>query len=167
MNRVIAPLLALALAGCGQSMRVQHHATANGQTDAWASGVVARPLPAGVVAQGDAAWRAAEETPPHATPALLARGRERYDIFCSECHGYTGAGDGMVVRRGYPKPPSLESAEALGESAGQIYGAIAKGKGIMFAYAAQIAPADRWAIVAYIRALQLSQHARAQSGAPR
>ncbi|HEY3777271.1 MAG TPA: cytochrome c [Rhizomicrobium sp.] len=164
MSRAPALLLALALVGCGQSMRVQHHGTANGQTDAWASGAVARPLPEGVVAQGDAAYRAAEKTPPHATPALLARGRERYDIFCSECHGYTGAGDGMVVRGGYPKPPSLESAEAMGESAGQIYGAIANGKGIMFSYAAQIAPPDRWAIVAYIRALQLSQHA--QGGTP-
>ncbi|MGH6889314.1 MAG: c-type cytochrome [Rhizomicrobium sp.] len=165
MNRWAAPLLALALFGCGQSMRVQHHATANGQTDAWASGAVARPLPEGVVAQGDRAYRAAEQNPPHATPALLERGRERYGIFCSECHGYTGAGDGMVVRRGYPKPPSFETAEALGESAGQIYGAIANGKGIMFSYAAEIAPADRWAIVAYIRALQLSQQARSQGSA--
>jgi mono/diheme cytochrome c family protein len=164
MNRALCLLLVLALFGCGQSMRVQHHATANGETHAWASGAVARALPQGVVAQGDAAYRIAETTPPHATPALLSRGRERYDIFCSECHGYTGAGDGMVARRGYPEPPSLDSAEAMGETAGQIYGAIANGKGIMFSYAAQIAPADRWSIVAYIRALQLSQHAGAHAG---
>lgn len=166
MNRAVAVLVAIVLSGCGQSMRAQHHATANGQTDAWATGAVARPPPEGAVAQGDAAYRAAEKTPPRATSALLERGRERYDIFCSECHGYTGAGDGMVVRRGYPRPPSLESADALGESAGEIYSAIANGKGVMFSYAAQIAPADRWAIVAYIRALQLSQHARAQGGPP-
>lgn len=166
MTRASALLLALALLGCGQSMRVQHHAKANGQTDAWLSGAVARPLPQGVVAQGDAAYRAAEANPPHVTAEFLARGRERYNIFCSECHGYTGAGDGMVVQRGYPKPPSLESADALNQSAGRIYGAIANGKGIMFSYAAQIGPADRWAIVAYIRALQLSQRTSANDEAP-
>ncbi|MGH6877604.1 MAG: c-type cytochrome [Rhizomicrobium sp.] len=161
MNRTGALLLALALAGCGQSMSVQHHLTANGQTDAWQNGIVARPLPPGVIAQGAAAWRNAQLHPPGASAALLARGRERYDIFCSECHGYTGAGDGMVALRGYPKPPSLESPEAMNETAGQIFGTIANGKGIMFPYAVQIPPRDRWAIVAYIRALQLSQHARA------
>lgn len=164
MTRALALLVMLSLAGCGQSMRVQPHARDNGQTGAWPSGATARPLPEGVVALGETSYQNAALHAPPATPALLARGRERYNIFCSECHGYTGAGDGMVALRGYPRPPSLESAEAMNESAGQIFGTITSGKGIMFAYAAQIAPADRWAIIAYVRALQLSQHARSGAG---
>ncbi|HEX4080305.1 MAG TPA: cytochrome c [Rhizomicrobium sp.] len=164
MRRGLAVLLAFAVASCGQSMSVQHRAESNGQTDAWANGIVVRPLPQGVVALGDGAYRNEVAHPPPASPELLARGRERYDIFCSECHGYTGAGDGMVARRGYPKLPSLLSSEAMNETAGQIFGTITSGKGIMFPYAVQIAPRDRWSIVAYVRALQLSQRAQTNDG---
>lgn len=162
MRPLPALCVLLMLCACGQSMQTQDKLRGQGTTNAWPSGH-ARTLPEGTVAIGDAQYRAQENQAPKATPALLARGRERYDIFCSECHGYTGVGDGMVVQRGYPRPPSLLNGEAMTLSATRIVGIISNGKGIMFPYAPQIPPPDRWAIVAYVRALQLSQHPRAQS----
>ena len=159
MMRPVLLAFVLLLSRCDQSMQVQHRAEPNRTTDAWASGAVARPVPEGTVARGAGAYLAALHDPPRATPALLARGRERYDIFCSACHGYTGDGDGMVVQRGYPRPPSLLSPQVRAESARRIVDAISNGKGTMFSYAAQLAPHDRWAIAAYIRALQLQQRA--------
>ena len=93
------------------------------------------------------------------TAALLARGRERFDIYCSPCHGLDGQGDGMVVQRGFPRPPSYLEPRLLAAPAGTFYDAITKGYGVMYSYASRVEPRDRWAIVAYIRALQLSQHA--------
>lgn len=97
--------------------------------------------------------------PATATPALLARGQERYDVFCTPCHGAAGLGDGMIVQRGYPRPPAFDEARLRAASAQHFYDVISNGKGTMLSYAVQVPPADRWAIVAYIRALQLSQGA--------
>ena len=91
--------------------------------------------------------------------AVLARGRERYDIFCAPCHGRTGAGDGMVVRRGYRRPPSFHDDRLRNAPVGHFFDVITNGFGAMPDYAARSARDDRWAIVAYIRALQLSEHA--------
>ena len=91
---------------------------------------------------------------------VLDRGQERFNIYCSPCHGRTGEGKGMVVRRGYRQPPSFHSDRLLQADAGYIFDVITNGFGVMPDYKAQIAPRDRWAIVAYLRALQLSQHAR-------
>ena len=91
------------------------------------------------------------------TAALIARGHERYDVFCTPCHGLTGAGDGMIVQRGFPKPPSFTSDRLMKAKAQLFYDTIANGKGVMYSYADRVPPADRWAIAAYIRALQLSQ----------
>ncbi len=165
MIRAAAILALVLLASCGQSMQRQQRAGPDTTTDAWPGGASARPLPEGVVAIGDAAWRKAESHPPRATLALVRRGRGRYDIFCSECHGHTGGGDGMIVQRGYPPPPSLNSAEARSASAKQLFAVISHGKGIMFPYAAQIPPRDRWAIIAYIRALQLARTPQAKGAA--
>jgi mono/diheme cytochrome c family protein len=90
---------------------------------------------------------------------ILQRGRERFEIFCSPCHDRVGTGQGMIVRRGYRPPPSLHIARLRDAPAGQLYDVIARGFGAMPDYAAQISAHDRWAIVAYIRALQLSQNA--------
>ena len=93
------------------------------------------------------------------TPALLERGRERYDIFCAPCHDRTGAGEGMIVRRGFRRPPSFHEDRLRAVPDGHLVDVMVKGFGAMPAYAGQVSAPDRWAIVAYIRALQLSQHA--------
>ena len=89
----------------------------------------------------------------------MARGHERYDIFCSPCHGRTGSGDGMVVRRGYRPPPSLHDDRLRSSPVGHFFDVMTNGFGAMPDYAAQITAEDRWAIIAYVRALQLSEHA--------
>ncbi|HWP45416.1 MAG TPA: cytochrome c [Blastocatellia bacterium] len=91
------------------------------------------------------------------TPEVVDRGQERYNIFCSVCHDRTGSGLGMVVRRGYRRPPSLHIDRLRQAPAGYLFDVITNGFGAMPDYSAQIPPRDRWAIVAYIRALQLSQ----------
>ena len=92
-------------------------------------------------------------------PAVMARGQERFNIYCSPCHGRTGQGDGMVVLRGYRRPPSFHQDRLRETPVGHFFDVITNGFGAMPDYAAQIKAADRWAIVAYIRALQLSEHA--------
>ena len=96
---------------------------------------------------------------PPITPALLARGRQRFDIFCSPCHSVAGDGDGMIARRGFPHPPSFHTDRLREASDAHFYAVITDGYGVMSAYATRVPPRDRLAIVAYIRALQLSQHA--------
>jgi mono/diheme cytochrome c family protein len=88
----------------------------------------------------------------------LARGRERYNIYCTVCHGLGGRGDGKVVQRGYRQPPSLHLDRLRQEPAGYFYDVISNGFGAMPDYAAQIAVPDRWKIVAYVRALQLAEN---------
>jgi mono/diheme cytochrome c family protein len=90
----------------------------------------------------------------------LERGRERFDIYCSPCHSIAGDGDGMVARRGFPNPPSYHTDRLRNAPDAHFYSVITNGYGMMYSYADRVAPNDRWAIVAYIRALQLSQHAR-------
>jgi mono/diheme cytochrome c family protein len=89
----------------------------------------------------------------------LVRGRERYEIFCTPCHDRAGTGGGMIVLRGYRRPQSFHGDRLRQMPAGYFFDVITHGFGVMPAYAAQIPPEDRWAIVAYLRALQLSQHA--------
>lgn len=102
---------------------------------------------------------AAEPATPPLTEALLRRGRERYDIYCSVCHGLAGYGDGMVVERGFSRPPSLHTARLRQAPARHFFEVITLGFGAMPSYAVQTTVEDRWAIIAYLRALQLSQHA--------
>jgi mono/diheme cytochrome c family protein len=90
---------------------------------------------------------------------ILNRGQERFDIFCAPCHGRLGDGEGMVSRRGFRHPPSYHTEQLRKAPVGHFYDVITNGFGAMQDYATQIAPEDRWAIVAYIRALQLSQNA--------
>ncbi|HZM14688.1 MAG TPA: cytochrome c [Candidatus Krumholzibacteria bacterium] len=135
----------------------------------YADGRSARQLPAGTVARGtlleDRAYATgtvndstfATELPFALTPELLQRGRERYGIFCSVCHDGTGSGRGMVVRRGYKQPPSFHIERLQQQPAGYFFDVISRGFSTMPSYAASIPIADRWAIVAYLRALQLSQ----------
>ncbi len=97
--------------------------------------------------------------PMPATRELLARGQERFDIYCAVCHGRTGEGNGMIVQRGFPQPPSFHEQRLREAPPGHFVDVITNGYGVMYSYASRVAPANRWAIAAYIRALQLSQHA--------
>ena len=92
--------------------------------------------------------------------ALLERGQERYRIFCSPCHGIQGDGNGMIVLRGMKRPPTYHQDRLRQAPNGYFYDVITNGFGQMYNYAAQVPPRDRWAIVAYVRALQLSRNAR-------
>jgi mono/diheme cytochrome c family protein len=96
---------------------------------------------------------------PSITAGLLARGRDRFDAFCSPCHGVAGDGVGFVSRRGFPHPPSYHSERLRNASDEHLYAVITDGYGAMYPYATRLAPPDRLAVVAYVRALQLSQHA--------
>jgi mono/diheme cytochrome c family protein len=97
------------------------------------------------------------------TRATYRRGQERFAIFCAPCHSVLGDGDGMVVRRGFPAPPSFHSERLRRAPDSHFYAVISHGYGAMYAYADRLNPQDRWAVVAYIRALQLSQHAPVQT----
>ena len=90
---------------------------------------------------------------------VMARGQERFNVYCSPCHGRTGSGDGMIVRRGYRRPPSLHAERLRASSVGHYFDVMTNGFGAMPDYAAQVRAEDRWAIAAYIRALQFSEHA--------
>ncbi len=106
-----------------------------------------------------------EDFPIAVTKEVVIRGKERYEIFCSACHGYTGNGDGMIVRRGFRRAASFNDDRLRQAPVGHFFDAITNGWGAMPSYAPQISAQDRWAIIAYIRALQLSQQ-QAQSQAP-
>ena len=110
---------------------------------------------------GGTVAREHEPEPPQVPPttrALLERGRERFDIYCSVCHGLAGYGDGQIVQRGFPAPPSYHIDRLRQAPNEHFYDVITHGYGAMFSYAQRVAPPDRWAIVAYIRALQASQN---------
>lgn len=93
------------------------------------------------------------------TKVVLDRGKERYEIYCAPCHGKTGAGDGMIVRRGFSQPPTYHQDRLREAPVGHYFDVITNGFGAMYPYASKVSPEDRWAITAYIRALQLSQNA--------
>jgi mono/diheme cytochrome c family protein len=108
--------------------------------------------PPGIVARDDNSV-----PPPPVTLALLERGQQRFDIYCAPCHSRVGDGHGMIVQRGFPSPPSYY-IERLREAPVQhFYDVITHGYGAMYPYAARVEPSDRWAIIAYIRALQASE----------
>ena len=132
----------------------------------------ARPLVEGTIARGtlqtDAAFFTGKngamlvsELPFPVTKEVLDRGQERFNIFCRPCHDATGSGNGLVVQRGYPKPSTYHSDRLRKVEAGYFFDVITNGFGRMPDYRVQITPRDRWNIVAYIRVLQLSQHAAA------
>lgn len=103
-----------------------------------------------------------DEFPFPVTKEVLLRGQERYDIYCAPCHGRTGYGDGMIVRRGFSQPPSYHQDRLREAPVGHYFDVITNGFGAMYQYGDRITPEDRWALIAYIRALQLSQDASMQ-----
>ncbi|HEX5481187.1 MAG TPA: cytochrome c [Terriglobia bacterium] len=93
------------------------------------------------------------------TKADLTRGQQRFDIYCTPCHDYTGSGHGMIVRRGFPNPPDYTSTKLMNDPVGHFFDVMTNGYGAMFSYADRVSVKDRWRIAAYIRALQLARHA--------
>jgi len=157
-GRVLLASLCL-LAGCERGMHQMYDQPRYERGDEaplFADGVAARTPPQGSVAT---TGPEAMPEPPPLTEALLERGRDRYTIYCTPCHGAGGDGDGMVVRRGFPRPPSYHEERLRDADDRHIYDVITHGWGVMYPYADRVSPADRQAIVAYIRALQFSRHA--------
>ncbi len=161
---------ALVLAACRADMHEQPRYNPLDSSDFFEDGRSARPEVPGTVARGHLRTddhyylgkvngKAADTFPFPVTRAVLERGRERFNIFCTPCHGLTGEGRGMIVQRGFPPPPSYHIDRLRQAPPGHFYGVITNGFGAMYSHAARIAPEDRWAIVAYIRALQMSHHA--------
>src|SRR5512146_849492 len=161
-------MLSLTLAGC-PDMSDQPKAKNLRPSSLFANGASARPLVPGTVPRGsfqeilsEYRPRTLDPNPPTVFPfaitrADLDRGRQRFNIYCSPCHGQTGDGNGMIVQRGFPPPPSYHIDRLRNAPAGHFFDVITQGYGIMYSYAARGEPADRWAIAAYIRVLQKSQ----------
>lgn len=139
----------------------------------WENGMASRPVPPNTVPRG--AWGLAMQDPVYFTGKvseeefvqtipvevsrdMLERGQQQYNIYCAPCHARTGYGDGMIVQRGFKPPPSLHDQRLRDEADGYFYDVITNGFGAMYSYASRVPPDDRWAIVAYIRALQYSQN---------
>jgi mono/diheme cytochrome c family protein len=162
MRRVAWLLALLALAGCKrEDMYTQQVSRTWDRNAFFGNDTSMRDPVAGTVARHAPALSAAPPTVIDA--ALLARGQERFDIFCSACHGRAGDGEGMIVQRGFPHPPSLVAGKLRTAPARLFYDTITNGYGAMYSFATRVPPADRWAIAAYIRALQLSQDAVASA----
>jgi mono/diheme cytochrome c family protein len=174
--RKFAPLVLLAVmasVGCRLDMHLQPRYNPLAKSDFFPDHRAARPLVEGTVARGEE--RAddyfytgktgnsdGEYMPFPVTPEVLRRGRERYNIYCSPCHSRVGDGNGIIPARGFArKPPSYHIARLQKAPIGYLFDVASNGFGIMQSYSAQVSVRDRWCIVAYIRALQLSQNATA------
>ncbi len=177
-NHKAALLLAMFLAGCTSTgiehgMEDQPKVNPLTQSDFFPDGRSARPYVADTVARGHLRddnllytgkvnGKEATIFPFPVTQEVLERGRERYDIYCAICHDRAGTGAGIVVQRGFRRPPSYHTDALRNAPVGHFYDVITNGFGTMYPYADRIAVQDRWAIIAYIRALQLSQQAGLQ-----
>jgi mono/diheme cytochrome c family protein len=171
-SRISLMLLSVALAGCSRlDMQDQPKYRPQRPSDFFSDGRSERQPVEGTVARGtlnedtafyegkDAAGKDIEEFPIAVDKTVILRGQQRYDIYCSPCHGRIGNGLGMIVRRGFKQPPSYHIDRLRNAPVGHLYDVISNGYGAMLNYASQVQPRDRWAIVAYIRALQYSENA--------
>jgi len=167
---VFAVFALIVVPGCRQDMHDQPKYVPLRESTFFTDQRSARPLVEGTVARGQlrddellftgkANGADATVFPSPVTEKVMLRGQERFDVFCSPCHGRTGLGDGMVVLRGYRRPPSLHEERLRNAPVGHYFDVITNGFGAMPDYASQVKAQDRWAIIAYIRALQLSGHA--------
>jgi cytochrome c len=168
---MMTALSALAVGACRQDMHDQPNYGPLEESIFFANGAASRPLIEGTVARGhlgedvgyqtglEADGSFVAEFPMAVDMALLERGRTRYEAFCAPCHDRVGSGRGMIVRRGYKQPNSFHDQRLRETQPGYFVNVMTNGFGQMSSYAAQIKPADRWAIAAYVQALQLSQRA--------
>jgi len=173
--RKLSPLVLFAVllfAGCRQDMHDQPRFKPLAKSDFYSDLRSARPPVEGTVARGQlhedtyfytgkVGTNPGDYMPFPVTEAVLARGRERFNIYCSPCHSRLGDGNGMIVQRGFRTPPSYHTERLRKAPLGYFFDVMTNGFGAMPEYASQIPPRDRWAIVTYIRALQLSQNATA------
>jgi mono/diheme cytochrome c family protein len=162
---------ALLVQGCRNEMYDQAKVKALSEGEFFPNGQNARPLPPDTIARGflreDKAMYAGlgpdgkfvAQLPVPLTRELMDRGHQRFDIFCSPCHGKQGTGLGMIVERGFKQPSSFHTDRLREQPIGYFFDVMTQGFGQMSSYASQVPPEDRWAIAAYLRALQLSQHA--------
>lgn len=149
MNRLVAICLLFGLlAGC-DDMNKQAKTPADGDK----KGQVAVKEPETMVASTP------ELPPPALTQSLVERGHDEFHAFCAPCHSERGDGRGMVVQRGFPQPPSFHTDQARSMAPAEIYTVISDGQGLMYSFAGRLRPADRWAVVAYVKALQVSRDA--------
>lgn len=162
--------LLLALTGCGRNMYDQAKYWPDDPSPFFEDGTSNRPLIEGTVSRsrgevdptfftGQGPDGLATELPIELTEALLERGQERYNIYCAVCHNYSGNGQGMIVQKGFVQPASFHEPRLQAAPVGYFYSVITNGFGRMYPYASRVPPEDRWAISAYIRALQYSQNA--------
>jgi mono/diheme cytochrome c family protein len=163
-------LLLSAFLGCRQKMAVQPRYDPLEPSDFFADHMAARPRIAGTVARGEVAIAGPAATgkingvdvdgyPFPVTTAVMNRGQERFNIYCSPCHGRLGDGNGMIPSRGYRRPPSYHTDALRTAKTGHFFDVMTNGFGAMPSYAPQVSVQDRWAIIAYIRALQLAHNA--------
>lgn len=158
LTTMAALALGLGVAACDRADMVTQGKAQNwDQNDFFQDGSTMRHPVAGTVPRSEPNLPVAQ--PATITADMLTRGHERFDIFCSPCHGRTGAGDGMIVARGFPHPPNLAIDRLKQAKAAYLADVIANGHGTMYGYGDRVPPADRWAVIAYIRALQQSQNA--------
>ena len=154
---VLAALVAaFALASCGDANMYAQKKVSTWDRNDVLPNKTAMQLPVAGTVPRDEPNQAAPQ-PQTITAALVERGHQQFDIFCTPCHGLTGAGDGMIVQRGFPHPPNFTDDALMNAKAQHFYDVITNGKGAMYSYADRVVSADRWAVAAYIRALQLSQ----------
>lgn len=174
---ILASLASLALAGCHNDMYDQPRYEPLEASTFFDDGLASRPevphtIPRGFLEintkyyRGKSAGQFVTELPVKLDEAILNRGQERFNIYCSMCHGRVGDGDGMIVRRGYRRPPSFHIDRLRGLPVGHYFDVITNGSGAMPSYKHQVPVADRWAIIAYIRALQVSQFAKVNDLTP-
>jgi mono/diheme cytochrome c family protein len=159
MNRWRALLVAIPMLAACDEMSHQKRYDSEEASALFQDGKSLQAPPDGTIARDDPAWAAALAERPVMTGELLQRGQERYGIYCMPCHDAAGYGHGTVPNRGFPQPPSFHDSRLRDETSDTIVDVITKGHGVMYGYADRVTPSDRWAITAYIRALQLSQQA--------
>ncbi len=153
----VAALSLVALAGCKRQDMYTQQSSRNWDRNTFFDNQSSMRHPvAGTVARD--APNPPVEQPKTIGAAMLARGKERFEIFCTPCHGRAGNGEGMIVQRGFPHPPSFVEGKLREAPAKVFYNAITNGYGVMYSFSTRVSPADRWAIISYIRALQLSQN---------
>ncbi|MFL6528527.1 MAG: c-type cytochrome [Chthoniobacterales bacterium] len=167
---VVLLLVCFATAACRRGMVDQQHLKPLAEENFFRDGAGSRVPPPHTVARGQLrddeqfftgkiGKELAATMPMPVTRELLERGRERFDIYCAVCHGRTGEANGMIVQRGFPQPPSFHEQRLRDAPVGHFFDVMTNGYGVMYPYASRVTPEDRWAIVAYIRALQLSENA--------